>query len=785
MGSVAASEARAAPAVARPSPPIRPSMRFPLSSSPLALACALLLATAPAKSQPMDPEAAPPSAVSLTVSGGVSLGVYEAGFLYYALASSRGSQRVDLRLLTGASAGSLNSLLAVLAACGVEAPSPEKSLFWRTWIPIGFDRLFLPSSTTPLGMFSREWLERGAAGIEEAWNQGVSPSCDVVLGVSTTRAEPRVLWAANGRLSLPRIEEKFAIRIQGRGPGKAPRATNYTTPGSRRLEPLLVTDAQGEIPFEHLRNLILASMSFPVAFPPHSLPTCESNSSTTTPAVCPLSEAKTARFIDGGIFDNAPLRLAVGLARDGLRPVDGKLKWRDVPTPGVRDTPKGIAFAFVDPDATEYPVQLPAESQAEAESLPAELAGLVAALVDTARSKELSMLLEEEPEIARHLVVPRRHFPAASAPLFAFLGFFETEFRTFDFYLGMYDARRMLEDVSAGTARFADPLGEPTEEPGGWAPFTCMRAVYDGASDATRACQGDAMADFRALLQVSLDQLYFACSTARKQAEGTTWRNPHCDRAMAGQPPPHVPGIAPSRWPDWKKGATEPELDYSMRLLGAYGFQFRDLGVEPGRGDLAIVRIRESIGRALHRLTSAQPGADKQVVGFAGKLAADSVAFAPPDTVLHFTMGPTQSEVGLSLGAFASRLPTGLRFASAVGFRGLEDVFSSGGGESFSVALVGGLEYRPRTDQSFLAQSRFGLRGGWMFSANDNYGTSDCEDRGASRVTACSRPVVQALAGMAFLERFRVQLVGEWYPGSTNRKTLWSIAPGLGVEVAL
>ncbi|WP_163867492.1 patatin-like phospholipase family protein [Myxococcus eversor] len=755
------------------------------TSTALVLACALLLITPPAKSQPLDPDAPPISAVSLTVSGGVSLGVYEAGFLYYALASSRGSQRVDLRLLTGASAGSLNSLLAVMAACGAEAPSPEKSLFWRTWIPIGFDRLFIPSSTSPLGIFSRDALEHGATGIEEVWKKGLTPSCDVVLGVSTTRAEPRVLWAANDRLPLPRIEEKFAIRIQGRGPGKPPRATNYTTPGSRRMEPLLVTDEQGEIPFEHLRNLILASMSFPVAFPPHELPTCESSSSKATPPVCPQEKAGTARYIDGGIFDNAPLRLAVGLARDGLRASDGKLRWRDVPTPGVRDTPKGITFAFVDPDATEYPSLPPAEARSAATSLPVELAGLIAALVDTARSKELALLLEEEPEIARHLILPRRHFPAASAPLFAFLGFFETEFRTFDFYLGMYDARRMLEDVADRSTRFAEPIGEPAEEPGGWAPFTCMRAVYDGASDATKACQGDALADFRALLQVSLDQLYFACGTAKKETEGATWRNRHCDRAMAGHPPPRVPGVAPRHWPDWKKGEKEPELDYSMRLLGAYGFHFRDLGVEQGRGDLAIVRIRESIGSALHRLTSAQSGADKQVVGFAGKLAADSVAFAPPDTVLHFTMGPTQSEVGLSLGAFASKLPTGLRFASAIGFRGLEDVFSSGGGESFSAALVGGLEYRPRTDQSFLAQSRFGLRAGWMFSANDRYGTQGCEGRGASRVTACSRPVVQALAGMAFLERFRVQLVGEWYPGTSHRKTLWSVAPGLGVELAL
>ncbi|MBZ4411038.1 patatin-like phospholipase family protein [Myxococcus sp. XM-1-1-1] len=756
------------------------------STTALVLAGLCLLGGAPAKAQPipLDESGVPATAVSLTVSGGVSLGVYEAGFLYYALASAQGSQEVDLRLLTGASAGSLNSLLAVMASCGAELPPPDQSLFWRTWVPVGFNQLFIPASTSPLGVFSREWLERGAADIEKAWNQGLSTSCDVVFGVSTTRVEPRVLMAANGRMPLPRIEEKFAIRIRGRGPGKPPSATNYTTPGSRRMEPLLVTDEQGEIGFQALRDLILASMSFPVAFPPHELSTCVAKESQ-SPAVCLPREARTERYIDGGIFDNAPLRLAVGLARDGLHSVDGRLQWRDVPTPGVRQTPKGIAFAFVDPDATEYPVLPPAQARATSRSLPTELSGIIAALVDTARSKELSLLLEEEPDIARRLVLPRRHFPAASAPLFAFLGFFETEFRTFDFYLGMYDARRMLLDVTKGEDPFARPRDEPAQDPGSWAPFICMRAVYDGAAEAPRVCEGEALSDFRALLQVSLDQLYDACASAGTGNMEATWRNLHCERAMAGEPPPRVPGVSPEQWPDWRKSPKEPELDYSMRLLGAYGFSFRDLGVPRGRGDLAIVRIRQSLGAAVNRLTEVQSGDDRQMVSFAGKLAADTVAFAAPGTVLHVTMGPVQSEVGVSISAFEEQLPTGLRFTAALGFRGLEDVLSSGTEESFALAPVGGLEFRPSTDQSFLAQSRFSLRAGWMFSANDRYGTQGCEGRGASRVTACTRAVVQALVGVAILERFRVQLIGEWYPGSRSRETLWSVAPGIGVELGL
>lgn len=52
-------------------------------------------------------------------------------------------------------------------------------------------------------------------------------------------------------------------------------------------------------------------------------------------------------------------------------------------------------------------------------------------------------------------------------------------------------------------------------------------------------------------------------------------------------------------------------------------------------------------------------------------------------------------------------------------------------------------------------------------------------------MTACSRPVVQALVGITLVERLRAQIVGEWYPGTHARKTLWSVAPGIGLELGL
>ncbi|MCY1014605.1 patatin-like phospholipase family protein [Pyxidicoccus sp. MSG2] len=716
---------------------------------------------------------------SLTVSGGVSLGAYEGGFLAYAATASRAHGMERVRLLTGASAGSLNVLLTVLAACGEQTPGPTESLFWETWIPVGYDRLFVPEDVTPLGALSRGWLEAQARSIEAAWNRGLAPSCDVVLGVSATRVEPRIVHVAGGRLALPRMEEKFALRIQGRGWGQPPRVTNYTAPGSARREPLLVTDAQGEVAFAQVRDLVLASMAFPVAFPPKALATCAAGA-TARPGVCLATEAHEADYVDGGIFDNTPLRLAVGLARDGLKPAPdgGPSRWRDTPEPGARRSPKDVVFTFVDPDATEYPSAPPPQGPRETPQLTRMLGGVVSAFVDTARSKELALLLEEEPEIAERLALPRRHFPAASSPLVAFLGFFETAFRSFDFYLGMYDARAMLREADATGAGYFEL---PVEEGAGWAPLACMRAVYDGLPGAEEACRGEALADFRALLQVSLDRLYAVCSAARAVPGPRDWRNAQCERAAAGEAPPRVPGLSPRRWPDWRKEGHETDLTHTLRLLGAYGFQFRDLGAPAGRDDIALVHIRQALGRAVHRLAKAQPGSGAGAVEFAGKLVADSVSYESPGTSVHLAIGPTLTEVGVSLGTDAPAIPRGLRLAGALGLRGLQRVFSSGGGEPFALAVVAGPEFRPPALQAPLAQGRIALRAGWQFSTRGSASDRDCDSDG---VSACSRPVVQGLLGMTLLERFRLQVVGEWYPPTAGHPGLWAVAPGIGVELS-
>jgi predicted acylesterase/phospholipase RssA len=737
-------------------------------SAALAALAAAALAAAPRAGA----AEAPPRAVSLTIRGGVSLGAHEAGLTLAALSFLRDDAHVPLRIVTGASAGSLNALLAVLESCGEGADAPERSMLWRTWIPMGFDRLSVPGGASALGAFSREALLEGAARIEAAWRAGLPGSCDLVLGIAATRTEARRAHMAGGVVELPSMEDKFAVRIQGRGAGRPPKATNYAArTGAERL---LATDAAGEIAFEAIRDLVVASMSVPVAFTPYPLATCDARTAT-VPGACPAAEASVSSYVDGAIFDTAPIRFAVTIARTGLEAGPGRaLAFRAERLRSRPAVPEGVLFAFLDPEVTDYPSLAEAAGRG-APAITTALQDLAAGFIDSARAKELTVLLEEDPEIADRVLVPRRHFPAASAPLYAFLGFFETEFRIFDFTLGMYDGLRALEMHPGGRPRRQGPLDA-------WPRLACMRAVYDGLPGAEAACGGEALADFRALLQVSLDQLYDRCAKPGAIAARRPVRNPHCDRAARGEPPPHVPGLAPAHRPERAQRKDETDLAWSMRLLGGYGFRFADLGVPPGRGDLAVDRIRSRIGSAGAELARAQPWRDRTPVALAAKVAADTLSYAPPARVLHLATGPTATELGLSVGTAESTwLPRTLRVAGAAGVRGLAEMLSSDAHPALAFSLTAGVEVQPPLPW-ILAQLRLGLRAGWLLARDDRYGEGQCGDEGRARVSACSRPVVQVLASTSLLERLRLQVVGEWYPATRTRSELWSVAPGLGLE---
>lgn len=730
-----------------------------------------------------------PPSLSITVAGGVSLGAYEAGVLHYMAEILRMNPMLGRpRVITGASAGSTNGFMTILATCSTETEPvpPRKSLFYNTWIPLGMSRLWSPERNGGTqGAFSRDWMEHTAAELERAFDEGLREDCDVVLGISVTRVVPRQLPTTTDAFSLPRVEERFALRVQGRGAGKRPRLTNYVSTTSHAPQLLLPEDPDGEVPFDGLRDLVFASSAFPLAFPPQPLRHCIAYARDGQAPRCPASAAVTDLFVDGGLFDNTPLRLAARLAANGLVPDEaGTLGWRDDPTDVNGEPPPGVLFAYVSPDAAAYPSS--DESTAISRDTPAlalvlQVAG---AFVATARAKNLATLLEDQPSMVDRTMIPVRHYPAASAPMGAFLGFFDQSLREFDFALGTYDARRMVTRGIQPVLRRHNPdfrLRVPDDASGdpSWGTLECMRAALGDRSGARETCEPRNLERFRILLQASIFRLWDECSRETVDAV-RVGAHRHCHTAREGQPPVLVPGVRGSWSVAWRRLPGETETVYVFRLLSELGFAWKDLGLGPRDSDEALTRIRHVVGDVAADLTERQPAEDRFVLRKVSGLAANSLTYVPPRWAWWVMVG-RQFELGGSYRPSDGPWAMG-RLHAALQVHGLGSVLSSDHNH-VAPALVAGIDLRPPQLASITLQPSLLLRVGYVMAGRDRLGARTCDVNGYD-TAACSRPYAQAGVGLSALDVMRIQIMGEVYPKTRDLRTLWAVAPSLGVQLA-
>ena len=739
-----------------------------------------------------------PVPLAMTISGGVSLGAYEAGFLYYNVQMLRQyPQVVDLMGAAGASAGSLNALLMLLAYCGQSpAPPPHESLFWQVWVPLGMRELYAPGETNNLGLFSRRWMRHVAERIGDSWEKGLPTSCDVTWGVAATRLYPRNVSLAQSRLDLPRIEEKFTLRIQGRGYGSLPRVRNYVDPTSGLEKTLMVEDEHGEVRFREMRDLTFASCSFPLAFSPMALRYCVTNPSAPEHAAqCTERSSGLGQFVDGGVLDNSPLRLmartvAEGLAVDGA----GNYRWRETPHDERQTFPDHARFMFVSPDAADYPIYDALGRESSPTSALHLLKQLAATFVSTARTKELYTLLEEHPELRDHILLPRRHYPTASGLMSAFFGFFERDLRVFDFYLGMYDARRAFDEDFRPVLmeRSAEALPEPVypEEEGmgtpetaqQWLPLLCLRGIYDQQTPLISACAGEPMHNFRVLAQTSLVRLYDNCARLDPKALTKT-RNLACLAGARGELPPKVPGATGVRWRAWRREVGESELMYLLRLLAEQRFAFHDLGLKRDQSDQALFVIRQRLVEAGNALAAKQPLGERSLLQLGTEYAVDYSAYAPPARRLYFTLGRS-----VELGAnqplfFRAGHPASLRFEALAWVDGTFSFLTS----QRSLVAFGpglGLEVLPRRRGSaHLTTWRLGVRGGFMFAQGDRLLSRTCPKEVHRSFGGCSRPRLELVTGVTAFEHLRLQLAFSWYPPARPHEPhLWAVGPGLGLQ---
>lgn len=723
-----------------------------------------------------------PIPISLTTSGGVSLGGYQAGYLYYFTEIiKRNPQLFDPKVITGSSAGTLNSILAIIALGNEPEDEPEQSLFFKMWTGFTHNELIDTENAPPMALSSRRAINSLADQMTKAWQKGLSKDLDIVVGVTVTRVEGRSV-DVSGDFSIPRQEEKFVFRVQGQGVGRAPQVSNYIDHNYSIKHPILPfsgpTDKEStraKRDFGIIKQLMFASSAFPLVFPPQEIDYCMTSlnldDSIKVDTLRGCSKAKfTSKFVDGSMFDRNPLRLAYKIAQSGLqKDAEGKLTWKNRPNIKDNRLSEDLKFIYLDAGYSSYPHPIEEKATHRVGALFPTFGAYSKGFVKSAQAKEMYTLIDDNPQFKDRIILTTRYLPAVSELFLNFFGFFDRKFRIFDFYLGMHDARRNLSNL---IKIFDEQNGYKTDyvlpeettslkNNKSWAPYYCLRGMLDGEDKYLEACESEKLQDFRILLKVSLDRLYSHCSHLKYDKNID---HELCKRAMMKEHPPQIPGmpIDVDLLEDnaWQREDKESQLKHTLRLLKEYNFWFEDLGLDRDDGWLAMSEIREFLSGSLDIFAKQLPLVERVVLRTFGKPALNFFVYQPPQTILYLGIGES-NEVGFSATG-AGVLSRWLRVNPALQFRGIVKEHPS---NTLIITPLLGFELEIPQLSNPMLQIRLGGRIGYQVSSGDKYLGRNCKMNDFDEDSAqCSAPVGQLMFAFILYERFRIQGVAVWFP---------------------
>jgi predicted acylesterase/phospholipase RssA len=479
---------------------------------------------------------------SVVSQGGVSLGSWQAGYLYLVteVMKSRAATlgldptRSVFTTATGASAGAVNALAYGVEGCRRAFRSPEETLGFKIWVDLlalfgtpGQPGLF-DEQDNPLAIFHDGPIERSLelargelinvgrerkekAGREAAQHASAqAAACSFNLGFVVTHMKPRRVpvhvrveergagqVAKEVQMTVPRLSERFMLEV-GVDESGQPFANNLEAQSEADLAyPSALPDAafvarlgrSGVPTISDLLNGVRASGAFPLAFSPVWL-------DYQTWDVEPSGyRSHRSRFVDGGTLDNTPIGLAATINR--RRPFVSKNPW----FADLFSDPN--TYLFVNPGVTDWNTAPMADVDAtsESETMLSVFGGFAIDLLTTGFDAQLMNTAEALPFVREdgpasalpRLTVPRRNMPIAGEHLVHFLAFAERDFREFDFVVGMADAyehlvrqtgdehlRTALEDIDRRLTTLAKPA---VKGPAGHRVpianrYKCMRAFY-------------------------------------------------------------------------------------------------------------------------------------------------------------------------------------------------------------------------------------------------------------------------------------------------------------------
>lgn len=416
---------------------------------------------------------------SLTISGGISLGVYEAGLNWVILEllrkrSLEASAEYNLRAVTGASAGAINTLIAALRYCELDSSRSgvENNFFAEAWRDIDVSRM-LPKDVKQYdklqgyhdGIISRTVFSGIISQLEaKAKSNQFRNGCHLNLGLTVTRSIPEVTSIGSGDAKQSLKIQRFVIPIRLQVKEHQVVFSNDLDYARRNGELgylFLRQDAQGRVDFKNVIRAALASSAFPLAFGRVRLQYCRPKQQQNGSDDCPAGyEPREYDFVDGGVFDNIPLGLAVELAEcspatdQQCTPISGIMNYIYMDPANRRNSiAKGKADEENDNHLNPgYGIYNQGKFWIKAQDVYAN-AELYRTLASKFREKDLNK---------RRLLLTNRYGPLGGSYLAHFGAFFDKSFRDFDYYVGVYDgiinsARHLLVEPDRQTTQQVSP----------------------------------------------------------------------------------------------------------------------------------------------------------------------------------------------------------------------------------------------------------------------------------------------------------------------------------------
>lgn len=478
--------------------------------------------------------AAKPIPTSIVTSGGVSKGAYQAGFLYYLNSyhklNTQDSQRP--RIFTGTSAGGINSYLSLLDSCSIKQESVMESTFFQFWEKGGLETLYDPKKVTHNRIFSFPPDSEAMQLLKKKWFAGIKQGCKAYLGLTLTHLNSKE-YRLSDELVTSQMKETIVLEIVGRGLGKAPSISVKKVDQIQNF----VIDFAGtdEQKYHQFEKLLYATSAFPVAFEPVYLKYCYQ---TLNEASC--SKYSEDFFVDGGVFNNTPIRLAYKIS--GLS--------------GRQD----FSSIIVDSDHHIYHASEKEKTYKLDEIKIQDLtSGLFFNFLDASQKNDVAEFAREYADSRVKIYSAVTNLPTASEPLAHFWGLFDSGFRSFDFLLGMNDAQTFLKNKFSESTKLTKL--ELLFDEGTHQKLQCLRNF--------EACGKISDKNFLILLQTSIYKIYDMC--AGNTNDKVVVLSPYCLNAKGATMAPSVTGVSLE---DWKIHENESELEYTLRLLQAQNYHF-------------------------------------------------------------------------------------------------------------------------------------------------------------------------------------------------------------------